>query len=287
MLDFREILNQDVLNQESVVMSGEDFIIMDDPVIRPAGRFPYKNEWLIATLCENGAAGGTINLRHYRIGSGGFILILPGQVISESVLSPDFKGKILLMSRRFSDSLDIGRTLMLTASIGSRPYYQLGADAVEIVRSYIASCRAMIRFNGESGSILDVLRILSQAFFLGVKSMLVSGNDDTAFGPFSPLTESFLTLVEKEYRAHRQLDYYADRLGKNAKYLSRRVKEETGLNASDWIERCVILDAEAQLLSTKESILEIGYSLGFPSQSFFGKYFKRVTGLSPKEFRRR
>ena len=48
-----------------------------------------------------------------------------------------------------------------------------------------------------------------------------------------------------------------------------------GVNASS--------SREAQLLSTKQTILEISESLGFSSQSFFGKYFKRVKGVSPKE----
>ena len=99
------------------------------------------------------------------------------------------------------------------------------------------------------------------------------------------MTEDFLTLVEREYRNHRELDYYARRLNRNAKYLSRHIKEETGQTATDWIDKCVILDAEAQLLFTKQTILEISESLGFSSQSFFGKYFKRMNGVSPKKYR--
>ncbi|MBR6418615.1 MAG: AraC family transcriptional regulator, partial [Bacteroidales bacterium] len=50
-------------------------------------------------------------------------------------------------------------------------------------------------------------------------------------------------------------------------------------------ERCVIMDAKAQLVSSRKRIAEISDDLGFPSQSFFGKYFKRVTGLSPRAYR--
>jgi len=100
-----------------------------------------------------------------------------------------------------------------------------------------------------------------------------------------PKFADFLAMVENEYRSQRRLDYYADKLGRNVKYLSRHIKEETGHNATDWIDRCVILDAQAQLLSTKKTILEISDTLGFSSQSFFGKYFKRVAGVSPKEYR--
>jgi len=287
MIDFKDILNQDVRNPESVDMVGDDFIILDSPQLTTYGRFPFKNDWLIATFCEEGSASGAINLREYKIESGGFIIILPGQVIVRSLLSDDFQGKIVLMSRRFSDSLDIGRTLTITASIESRPYYELQGNAIEIVRSYISSCKAMIRQNGDSTACREALRLLSRAFFVGTGEVLTKFGGDSSIGPYSHLTEDFLSLVEKDYRGNRQLAYYAGKLGRSAKYLSRRVKEDTGQNATDWIDRCVIMDAQAQLLTTKKTIAEISDSLGFPSQSFFGKYFKRVTGHSPRDFVRK
>jgi len=283
MVDFKDILNQDILNLDSVTMLGGDFIIIDSPILSSTGRYPYNNRWLIATICEKGYASGTVNLRDYRIEEGGFIIILPGQVIVHSELSSDFKGKILLISSRFAESLDIGNSLTLTASIEQRPYYQFQQDAIDIVLNYISSCRTMIRCNGDSTTTRDVLRLLSRAFFMGAAPLLSSQGRDS--GAYSRLTEDFLLLVEKEYRNHRQLDYYARELGYNTKYLSRRIKEETGKNATDWIERSVVIDAQAQLVSTRNTILEISYSLGFPSQSFFGKYFRRVMGISPKEYR--
>ena len=226
-----------------------------------------------------------INLREYRVEKGGFIIILPGQVIVQSSLSKGFKGRILLMSRRFIESLDIGRTLTLTATIENRPYYQLKEDAIELTLAFITSCKAMIHSSRSSSVIWDSLRLLTRAFFLSASPMLSQQQGVGTIGPYGRLTEDFLTLVEREYRNHRELDYYARRLDRNAKYLSRRIKEETGQTATDWIDKCVILDAEAQLLSTKQSIREISESLGFSSQSFFGKFFKRVKGVSPKEFR--
>jgi len=285
MTDFRQILNKDIRNKESVVSVGEDFFILDNPQFVSTGRFPYKNDWLIATLCESGSASGVINLREYNVQEGGFIIILPGQVIVRSEMSEDFNGKILLMSRKFTESLDIGRTRMLTSDIGQRPYYQFEEATMEIVRTYISACKAMIRQNGGSPVIWDILRLLSQVFFLGASPFLKKQDGALLQKRYGSLTEDFLVLVEREYRQHRQLDYYASELKRSVKYLSRHIKEETGLNATDWIDRHVILDAQAQLLSSKKTILRISESLGFPSQSFFGKYFKRVTGQSPKEFR--
>lgn len=53
------------------------------------------------------------------------------------------------------------------------------------------------------------------------------------------------------------------------------------------IESYVITESQVLLSSTELSIQEIALKLNFPSQSVFGKYFKRITGLSPKEYRNR
>jgi AraC-like DNA-binding protein len=63
------------------------------------------------------------------------------------------------------------------------------------------------------------------------------------------------------------------------------MKENSGLSASDWIENHVILEAKALLKSGNMTIQEISYELNFPSQSFFGKYFKRIVGISPSEYK--
>jgi len=285
MIDFKDVLRRDILNPESVTSVGDDFYILDNSEFLSSGKYPYTNDWLIATLCESGSANGTINLREYQLEKGGFIIILPGQVIVKSSMSEDFKGKVLLMSKRFSDTLEIGRTLTITTSIESRPYYQFKKEAIDITLAYVASCKAMIRQNEGNPAIKDILRLLTKAFFLGATPLLQKQGGTSPSGSYGRLTEAFLALVENNYRKQRRLNYYADALGRNVKYLSRHIKDETGQGATDWIERCVILDAEAQLLSSNKTILEISDSLGFPSQSFFGKYFKRVTGLSPKEFR--
>jgi AraC-like DNA-binding protein len=70
------------------------------------------------------------------------------------------------------------------------------------------------------------------------------------------------------------------------KHISLVVKRSSGKSATEWIEKYVILDAITQLTSTDKSIKEIAYNLGFPSQSFFGKYICRVVGTSPAEYRK-
>jgi AraC-like DNA-binding protein len=100
------------------------------------------------------------------------------------------------------------------------------------------------------------------------------------------LSKRFLELVKENFRTERQLKFYADHLFITPRYLSRIVKDCTGSSAADWIERYVVLEARALLKSTNMTIQQVSDELNFPSQTFFGKYFKRRVGMSPKQYRR-
>ena len=101
------------------------------------------------------------------------------------------------------------------------------------------------------------------------------------------LSKNFIVLVDRYHRQKRFLDFYAERLGVFSKHLSRTVKRHTGIASLDWIEHYTISDAKILLRTTNLSIKEIAERLNFSSQSFFGKYFKKYEGISPKDFRRR
>lgn len=83
------------------------------------------------------------------------------------------------------------------------------------------------------------------------------------------------------------LPFMQDKLCVTAKYLSLISKEVSGQPAGNWIDEYVILEAKTLLKSSQMSIQEIADSLNFANQSFFGKYFKHHTGISPKEYRKR
>ena len=99
------------------------------------------------------------------------------------------------------------------------------------------------------------------------------------------LVENFIDCVHKSYKKQRGMEFYADKLSLTPKYLSKLIKDNTGTSALEWIDNYVILEAKAFLKSTNMTIQQISDELNFPSQSFFGKYFKRHVGVSPKEYR--
>jgi AraC-like DNA-binding protein len=130
-----------------------------------------------------------------------------------------------------------------------------------------------------------MVKHLTLAFYyaLTYQSHILSG--EVQQSKQSILLERFMKLVQENFREQRDIGFYADKLCLTPKYLSKILKDNSGSSASEWIDNHVVLEAKALLKSTNMTIQQISEELNFPSQSFFGKYFKRVVGVSPKEYR--
>lgn len=95
---------------------------------------------------------------------------------------------------------------------------------------------------------------------------------------------SFLDKLSEFHRKERSVQFYANELNITPKYLSSISQAYTGLSASQVIDQYVIFAIKQTLYANHANIKTISTQYNFPSQSFFGRYFKRITGLSPNEY---
>ena len=109
--------------------------------------------------------------------------------------------------------------------------------------------------------------------------------DKRSFNRGEEIVKRLVQYIIKHYINERSVSFYADLLHVSPQHLSTTVNKVTGKTVTDIIAKLVITDAQAKLKSTDMTIQEIAYSLNFPDISFFGKYFKRYTGMSPKQYR--
>lgn len=94
----------------------------------------------------------------------------------------------------------------------------------------------------------------------------------------------FLHRLHADYRKERSVQYYADVMHITPKYLSAIAQSYTGLTASQVIDQYVIYSIKQLLYTNERNIKAISSEFNFPSQSFFGRYFKRITGMAPIEY---
>lgn len=100
------------------------------------------------------------------------------------------------------------------------------------------------------------------------------------------IVSKFILEILLHFRNERSVAYYADKLCVTPKHLSAVTKDITSHTASELIDHYVIMEAKIMLAETNLTIQEISNKLNFANQSFFGKYFKHLTGYSPSTFRK-
>lgn len=97
--------------------------------------------------------------------------------------------------------------------------------------------------------------------------------------------QQFKVLLDRDFRAHRPVQAYASALGLTAGQLSRICREVLGMSALDVIHARLVHEAQRELVYTVGSIQQLAAELGFEDDAYFSRFFKRHTGLSPRDFR--
>ena len=98
--------------------------------------------------------------------------------------------------------------------------------------------------------------------------------------------DRFIQLAGQHCAEHHQIGYYADRLCLTERYLSTVIRQASGTTAKDWIDRALITRIKIELRHTDKPAAQIAEEMHFANPSFFAKYFRRLTGLTPMEYKK-
>lgn len=104
--------------------------------------------------------------------------------------------------------------------------------------------------------------------------------------PSYTILDKFLRLLEERYSSSHNVNDYADILNISTRKLGEVMKRFLGKTTNDVITERVITEAKRLLLYSDSSVKEISFSVGFEDPSYFGKVFKKVTGVTPADFRK-
>lgn len=277
-----DMLIKGVPSRKNAVYFNDDFCIFD-VLQSPPPEFPSKNSTYGFVLCLKGETQGTIDLLPCKLKAGGIGINIPGQLLLHTHSSPDFEGIGVVMSPHFVGRLGLPYDFELYNMVRDNPVLDLQADEFEAILIYCKMVRRLLET--ERLHQAETLSHLTCAYYYGINSYLFKRAGKKVLSNAETLVHRFLEELHKHYQKERKVTFYADCLHISPGYLSTIVAHNTGKSASEWIDNFVVLEAKALLKQTNQTIQQISDELNFPSQSFFGKFFKRMTGISPKEYR--
>ena len=271
---------------------GDDILLIDNSHTMRAElssyNEPFRIDMTMAIIYERGSADLKINMRDYHIEAPAVLLVLNDQIYQSAGHSEDLRSKVILMSRSFSDSLfaNSGEILPLKSSIMKNPVMKIENEEnvfgqfFQLLQNIAASPRQEFK--------IESARHLTLSMFYGYSHLKHEVNEvKSTNSRQEEIFTKFTELLERHHKKEREIAFYADKMCITSKHLSQVIKDYTGKTALGIIEEYVISEAKSMLLSTTMSIQQISDELKFPSQSVFGKYFKRVAGISPSEYRNR
>lgn len=133
-----------------------------------------------------------------------------------------------------------------------------------------------------------IVPAIAQVLLYEVVEAYVANVDRAAIHPTraDEVFQTFFVSLHRHFRTHRDVAFYAAEQCLSQRYFATIVHQRSGRAPARWIEMFVITEAKRLLSQSAISIKEVAAALNFPSQSFFGRYFKRLTGMSPADFRR-
>ena len=117
-----------------------------------------------------------------------------------------------------------------------------------------------------------------------INTQMMRAND--LQGRSSELYNELLDAIVEHHREASDVRFYADLLNVSSRYLAQVTRRISGKSPKAIIDDYLIHEIELQLKSTDNTVQEIAYRFGFSSQAHFTKFFKKLKGVSPTEFRK-
>ena len=134
--------------------------------------------------------------------------------------------------------------------------------------------------------ILQQRKLLGQCLMLEIIScFLKTGSAYKLDNRRDDVLKNFMESLYRNYKSEHEVSFYAQEQNLTCRYFSSIIKDRSGQTPSTWIATALLVEAKQLLQSTPFSVKDISDRLNFPNQSYFGKWFKNHTGVSPLEFK--
>ena len=243
-------------------------------------------------LCIDGTENGTVNLKEMSINKGSLLMTFPNNVLKIEAGYPTATVRGIMLSQDFMRMLqvDVKNSLPLFMRLVYNPLVNLTQEQQEDIERYF-DLLENISNNSDLAHRDEIVRGLLMSMFYRIsgtyeqRPQVLDEKERSVRNRREEYFAKFITLLSENFKRERTVGFYAEQMCVTPKYLSLLIKDFSGKSAAEWIDSYVITEAKTLLRYSTMSIQEVAYELNFSSQSFFGKYFKHLTGMSPSEYK--
>ncbi|MDR1370549.1 MAG: helix-turn-helix domain-containing protein [Dysgonamonadaceae bacterium] len=248
---------------------------------------PFSFEGIIFAVCKKGYAKVKIDLEEYTIETNNLLTIFPNQLFEHIDGSEDFVIEMLVFTFDFLSDLKTSSNFRFFKSVAKNPLIKITDDDVENLLRYHEFIKEIFE-KAKPEFLEQIIKGILYAFLAETASIYagqsaVEKKKSSSRG--EKMAEEFLLLLKENYKTERKASFYADKMFITPKYLSYTLKKVTGRSINVWLEDAILAETKILLKLTNLTSLQISEELNFPNPSYFGQFFKKCTGMTPKEYR--
>ena len=249
-------------------------------------------------ICRAGRAVLRVNYKDWEMFEGAVITVFPNdvvEIVSEELRTKDeesntdFQVEIL----KYSPSLLREASLQLEQTVYSSLREDRCRQNTSIVTRIIDSMFALLKVYFDQADCTCISQLVLcqlKAFFIGFHEYLQRNPqyrpDEVKSYRVRKLFNRFMMLMERDYKLSRDVSYYASLMNISQKYLTTIVRQVTDHTPKAIIDQYVVLQIKMQLQRTTQSIKEIAWEYHVAATSFFCRYYKKHTGVTPQQERK-
>lgn len=255
----------------------------------------WKNEPQVLTygailICRKGNAVLNINYKDWSLPEKAVITLFPNDVVL--LKTPPSPTAFEVEMLKYDTSLLREASLQMEHTVYSSLREDRCRQDSPVVTNIIDAMFSLLKIyfrQAECTSLSQLVLCQLKAFFIGFHEYLQRNPqfraDEVKSYRVRELFNRFMMLMERDYKTSRDVGYYAEKMNISPKYLTNIVKIVTAHTPKTIIDQYTILQLKMQLKRTNLSIKELAWAYHFTDVSFFCRYFKKHTGLTPQQIR--
>ena len=244
--------------------------VIDAPVRSPEHRI---------MLVKKGSVDYTLNYMDFHVSEGEVLMIPANYIIIMNGHSRDFNARVL--SFRFANMADAGLVGYDAVKL------RLGYNEEQVFENFFQMMNQVLKSPTAGKRDFEHL-VISMLYRIQGLNSAQNGFQAPAMGDRKQaIVSKFMQLLNANGPAPRSIAYYADKLGVSANYLSVVIKERSKHTVMEWVDIRTVTEIKMLLHDPSNlTVDQIAERLDFSSSSQMIRVFKKVTGVTPIEYRK-
>lgn len=248
----------------------------------------YRFNGMLLVLVKSGEATVSINVSKHRLATADFIMLAEEVSMIWHSVSADFSAEIIIIPQRTYQ--EVAYRIPTTAywdTVETEPVFHLPRTLYDVIDSWCHIWNFLQDTNGLTYKESE-LTAHFHTLFLSVEDYIKNKTGEKGRKMDSgsrKILNRFYSLLTRHSKDNMSVAEYADKLNITSSYLNKICARNSQPSPKEIIDQQTVIEVKTLLLTTRKPIKEIALDVNFKDDAYLCRFFRRMTGQSPKEYR--